>query len=1164
MIPQPLLHRYTCVYLSFLFLVVGSLWAGGEDEIFAVDVSIGTDSISFTWEEPATVAGTVHRRDLEVLGWSDSIATIAVGDTSFTDTTLEVGQAYEYAFEHSKNTSAALAQYAFVSSGIDVPIVHNRGQLILLVDKTVAVPCADEIEVLRRDLIGDGWEVIRHDVPRDDGDDLDDHQVADVKQIVVDAYQTAPDQVKAVLIFGHVPVPYSGRNIPDGHFFRALPSDGYYGEIDGVWTDTSDFIQNASQTRWTNVAGDGKFDQYAWPSPVDLMVGRIDFEGMPVFNSSEVDLLKRYVAKAHAWRHGHVSVESKAVMQENREWNWGPWNFIRQFGLEATVRDEIDALYADKNLYAYIGNTGNSTSAGGITSSDLAAGNINAVFAFEGGSYSVDWGYEDAFMRALIGSSGTVLATGWSEYPGYYIHQMGMGKPIGFSVKTMQNSTKHDYREQYPAVTNSVYLGMQGDPTIRMHPVAPPTDVSAIASGSNVSLDWAASSDNQVLGYHVYRADDLATPFVQLNSSLLTTTSYTDTTSRSGDVIYMVRAVKLQASTGTYYNASQGAFVSVADDNSASQPPEAYEQYTFAEKNTATPITLSGFDSDGGTLAYLITEHPANGLIASAGQNVVYTAATDYIGSDTFTFVVMDADGQVSAPATVHILVQGDATDSVINARIEAETIDATNSGSAEIAPDSVASHGGKLSAVENGDWVRYEALNFERGATTLDIAVSTANAGGTIEVRLDAADGLKVGELTVTTADSMAWNDYATISVWLDSIVSGSHDVYFVFRGGSGPLLDLDWFQFNADDLTFQETIEAEDYDSEQQTSVGSDGAITYVDFEVEFGHMQWNTVDGLTGGVRPITFHYANGTGIAQTCTLAFRSPNERIERFDFPDTGGWDQWQTMTLNVNLRPGLNEIRLITNGTYEGVPRLRIDRLVVGVDGVPTPGAKSEAEYFNDQNGVGVYDGGTGQKIGSIQDNNWVRFDRYNFGSAAGRVEVSASSQTAGGTIEFRLDAVDGERIATVNVDGTGDWDTFESFDSTLERSPARIHDLFLVFQGGDGPLMDVDWFQFLPADDSELIYTGDHLPEGPPSIEIIDGQFGIIFARNLNEPEINLVPHLSFDLKDPWLSGSAYIEEINLGVSGEFQYFNARSLRPIADEPAQFMRLIDIPSSP
>jgi len=102
-----------------------------------------------------------------------------------------------------------------------------------------------------------------------------------------------------------------------------------------------------------------------------------------------------------------------------------------------------------------------------------------------------------------------------------------------------------------------------GDPTLRMHPVQPANALTAWTNVASVQLSWTASYDS-VLGYHVYRAADPSGPFTRLTGSLLTSTAFTDPAPLSGANAYMVRAVKLESTpSGTYYNASQGSFVTI-------------------------------------------------------------------------------------------------------------------------------------------------------------------------------------------------------------------------------------------------------------------------------------------------------------------------------------------------------------------------------------------------------------------------------------------------------------------------------------------------------------------------------------------------------------------------------------------------------------------------
>ncbi len=44
-------------------------------------------------------------------------------------------------------------------AGIDLPLIENRGHVILVVASDAATNMAEELDQLRMDMIGDGWEV---------------------------------------------------------------------------------------------------------------------------------------------------------------------------------------------------------------------------------------------------------------------------------------------------------------------------------------------------------------------------------------------------------------------------------------------------------------------------------------------------------------------------------------------------------------------------------------------------------------------------------------------------------------------------------------------------------------------------------------------------------------------------------------------------------------------------------------------------------------------------------------------------------------------------------------------------------------------------------------------------------------------------------------------
>lgn len=85
-------------------------------------------------------------------------------------------------------------------------------------------------------------------------------------------------------------------------------------------------------------------------------------------------------------------------------------------------------------------------------------------------------------------------------------------------------------------------------------------------------------------------------------------------------------------------------------------PPVANVQSVSTNPATVLPITLTGSDPESYPLIFSITSQPAHGSLTGTLPNVSYVSDADYLGPDSFTFQVMDTEGQVSS-ATISINV---------------------------------------------------------------------------------------------------------------------------------------------------------------------------------------------------------------------------------------------------------------------------------------------------------------------------------------------------------------------------------------------------------------------------------------------------------------------------------------------------------------------------
>ncbi len=530
------------------------------DATIQITTSIQTSppSITFTW---APITGStsikIYRKTKTAYGWGTVAATLSGTATSYSDNTVALGGDYEYKIWSSGTINA----YTYVYAGIKYPQVDYRGKIILLVDNTFAVTLASELKTLISDMIGDGWQIIRHDVSRTASPPA-------IKALIGTDYNADPANVKGVFLFGHVPVPYSGDQNPDGHpsHLGAWPADGYYVDFISTWTDTDISDTLASRPENQNRIGDGKFDQTGLDYSLGLQIGRVDLSNMPSFSSSEEQLLRQYLNKDHNYKQKVFNAARRALIDDNFGYFSGEafassgWrNFTAMFRPDSIkTGDYFGDMSAQSYLWSYGCGSGSFTSCNGIGStSDFSINSPKSVFTMMFGSYFGDWDSQDNILRAPLASSGWGLTSSWSGRPYSIYHHMALGETVGFAgLKTMQNS--FTYTSGY--FPSEVTIGLMGDPTLRMHTIAPPVNVAALPALSHVNLSWTASSDS-VLGYCVYREDTVSGKYNKINSGIITGTNYIDSFPLNHVNYYMVRAVKLEISnSGSYYNLSQGAF----------------------------------------------------------------------------------------------------------------------------------------------------------------------------------------------------------------------------------------------------------------------------------------------------------------------------------------------------------------------------------------------------------------------------------------------------------------------------------------------------------------------------------------------------------------------------------------------------------------------------
>jgi hypothetical protein len=594
-IQRPALLARIIFAVAITFTAQNVLAAQVKDLSVQVSAVVQTSpaQITLTWPRDFNATGySVYRKAFNSTSWG-SATPLPGNATTYTDPAVTVGSSYEYRVSKTAN---GYSGHGYVYAGIQAPFADNRGKLVLMVDSTYAADLAGELARLEQDLVGDGWQVLRHDVARN-------ASVRSVKDIIKADYNADPANVKSVFLFGHVPVPYSGNTAFDGHgdfHTGAWPADVFYADMtDTGWTDFSVNNGGARRGENRNFPGDGKFDQSFLPSDVELQVGRVDLFNMPAFlPKTDTDLMRQYLNKDHNFRHNLApfnTVARRGLIDDNFGLFTGTatngWrNFAPFFGA-ANVSGNTDnaalnwfpTLSANSYLWGYGNGPGFARGATGVgTTSPQADHGINnnfvsidtkVVFTMLFGSVFGDWDEANNFLRAPLATTTYGLTSSWAGWPSWFYHHMALGETIGYSTRLSQNNSGGLYPSNAQNNSRGVHMALMGDPTLRMHTVSPPANVQGAATAAGMSLTWTASSSALLQGYHVYRASNANGPFTRLTAAPLSSTGFVDTSAARGRYTYMVRAVKLENSaSGSYVNPSQGVFATLDVQGSLNQP----------------------------------------------------------------------------------------------------------------------------------------------------------------------------------------------------------------------------------------------------------------------------------------------------------------------------------------------------------------------------------------------------------------------------------------------------------------------------------------------------------------------------------------------------------------------------------------------------------------
>ncbi len=139
----------------------------------------------------------------------------------------------------------------------------------------------------------------------------------------------------------------------------------------------------------------------------------------------------------------------------------------------------------------------------------------------------------------------------------------------------------------------------------------------------------------------------------------------------------------------------------------------------------------------------------------------------------------------------------------------------------------------------------------------------------------------------------------------------------------------------------------------------------------------------------------------------------------------------------------------------------------ILRLKGTASGGDVIEAERCDYKSGIDTENCSEGgSDVAYIENGDYIGFKGIDLTDVSG-IDFRIGSNGAEASLEVRLDSPDGKLIGTMDVSGTGGWQTWNTQSCTIIPT-SGAHDVYFVFRGGEGYLYNVNWWRTVkPAEE-------------------------------------------------------------------------------------------------
>lgn len=251
---------------------------------------------------------------------------------------------------------------------------------------------------------------------------------------------------------------------------------------------------------------------------------------------------------------------------------------------------------------------------------------------------------------------------------------------------------------------------------------------------------------------------------------------------------------------------------------------------------------------------------------------------------------------------------------------------------------------------------------------------------------------------------------------------------------------------------------VEAESYTSQSGTQLETTSDTGDGQNVAFISNNNWLRFDDiLLGDNALLNFRVARNTGtddghieVRQGSTTG-----TLLAQIDVPETGGWQNWETISIQAAPVSEPEDIYLVfveTNTTNDGtlfnLNWWSKTPMVEAEDYTAATGQRFET----------TQDIGGGQNLGWISNDEWIEYDIEPQVSGWHKFDFRVASDNSDGSINIVLG---GQTLGTIDIDTTGGWQTWETVSTYIELPAAGAQTLrleFIIPNNG----FNLNWFSY------------------------------------------------------------------------------------------------------